>query len=195
MLFSLIPHPKRHKDRVYTVPYNLISFSSNYNVRATFDCGCTCSPFCKPSRLAPSPQAARETDWCTEHGVKEKTRWKYGRDFPKCSHQAKHSRWKHLGQQWNRSCLCRKEGLAFSPRSLPAPLPPSAPSPLLLHRPHPFPLWNVSRGSPIFYFYSRFGSHWVSRKLCLPGCITNTFHALFSPSPFPPKLFYHLSTA
>lgn len=75
-----------------------------------------------------------------------------------------------LGQQWNRSWLC-----------VPALLPWSAPFVLFLHRLDWFPLWNVSWGSPISYFYSRFGSHWVPRRFYLLGCITNTFHALFSP--------------
>lgn len=83
----------------------------------------------------------------------------------------------------------QKGGLRVLAALAPCPAASVCTVPPLLHRPDPFPLRNVSRGSPTFYFYSRFGSHWVSRKLCLPGCITNTFHALFSPSPFPPKPF------
>lgn len=65
---SLSAHPKRRKDHVYAMPYNLIPF--NYNLRATFESRYTYSPFCKPASLASSPQAAHETDLCTEAGGK-----------------------------------------------------------------------------------------------------------------------------
>lgn len=81
---SLATHPKRCKDQVYNTLYILVAFS--FNLRATCKSRKSYFPFCKPVSLASSPQAAHGTDFCAETEVKEKTKWKYSWDFPKCSH-------------------------------------------------------------------------------------------------------------
>lgn len=184
MELSLISHLKRHKDCVYTALYSLISFKFNWfksylQFRAHL-----------LSLLQTCDFSIQSTTGCSWDRPCVQKLWSEQRHKGNIAgtFQSVHTRLNvppESTRTWNLSWLPRNRRFVLLQRSLPQ----SAPSLLLLRGFDRCPLWNVSWGSPIFYFYFRFGSLRVSRRLYLPGCITNIFHALFSPSPLPSKQF------
>lgn len=95
MQLSLISRLKGHKDSVYAVPDNLMSFKFSYDWRATFNSRHTCSPSANLRLQHPVHRLLLRRTLCAEAAVKAKASRKYSWDFPKCSHEAKCSHWKH----------------------------------------------------------------------------------------------------